>query len=132
MKKDNWIHQALEYSLSHLRQNLASLDAFPEFTENNHWRTVENGGWVGGHWVGLLWLAFGYTHAEDWKLAARDWAARLAPRCFDTTTHDLGFLFSLSHLSGYKLTGEESFRVVALQAAETWIPPGVGSSRCPL
>jgi len=116
---ENWPHAALEFSLLRIRENAASLEAFPELTENGRWRTVENGGWVGGHWVGLLWLAFAQTHDPDLEQAARAWAARLAPRQFDPNTHDLGFLFELSHVLGYALTGDESLKAPALQAAET-------------
>lgn len=103
--------------MARIRRNLAELDSFPELTENGCWRTVENGGWVGGHWVGLLWLAFAFTHDPAMDGAARAWAARLAPRQVDTTTHDLGFLFELSHVLGYKLTGDEYLKTPALQAA---------------
>jgi unsaturated chondroitin disaccharide hydrolase len=116
---NNWQSAALEYSLAHIRKNLASLDGFPELTENGRWRTVENGGWVGGHWVGLLWLAFAKTKDPFLESAARAWAARLAPRQFDTNTHDLGFLFELSHILGFELTGDESLKAPALQAAES-------------
>jgi unsaturated chondroitin disaccharide hydrolase len=119
MVTNHWILQALEYSLARIRANLAALEFFPERTENGRWRTVENGGWVGGHWVGLLWLAFAYTQDAELKKAARAWAARLAPRQYDATTHDLGFLFELSHVLGVRLTGDETLKLPALQAAET-------------
>jgi unsaturated chondroitin disaccharide hydrolase len=115
----NWQHEALEYSLARLRENLANLCDFPELTENGHWRTVQDGGWVGGHWVGLLWLGFAHTKDLSFESAARVWAARLAPRQFDTTTHDLGFLFELSHIRGFELTADESLKTPALQAAES-------------
>jgi unsaturated chondroitin disaccharide hydrolase len=74
---------------------------------------------VGGHWVGLIWLAFAHTQDPALERAARTWAAYLLPRQFDTTTHDLGFLFKLSHILGYELTGDGAFIPPALQAAET-------------
>jgi unsaturated chondroitin disaccharide hydrolase len=119
MAMEPWILPALEYSLSQVHRNLVELDSFPERTENGQWFCVENGGWVGGHWVGLLWLAFSSTQNPALEAAARTWAARLAPRQFDTTTHDLGFLFELSHILGYELTGDETLKAPALQAAET-------------
>jgi unsaturated chondroitin disaccharide hydrolase len=115
----DWMDQALDFCVARVQENLTHLESFPERTEGGAWVCVENGGWVGGHWVGLLWLAFAYTQDPTLEAAARAWAARLAPRQFDTTTHDLGFLFELSHILGYQLTGDDTLKTPALQAAET-------------
>ncbi len=112
-------HEALDFSIERIRQNLAHLTSFPELTEGARWKCVEDGGWVGGHWVGLLWLAHTHTGDPLLEAAARQWAARLAPRQNDTTTHDLGFLFELSHVLGARLTGDGSLKPPALQAART-------------
>ena len=114
-----WVDQALAFSLACTGENLKHLQSFPERTEEGRWICVDNGGWVGGHWVGLVWLAFFHTQDPTLEKAARTWAADLAPRKADTTTHDLGFLFELSHVLGYELTGDESFISPALQAAES-------------
>jgi len=105
-----WRQEALNYSLEVTRQNAARLTSFPELTKEGKWVCVDNGGWVGGHWVGLLWLAYAHTHDLALEQAARQWAARLAPRQHDTGTHDLGFLFELSHLLGAQLTGEAALK----------------------
>lgn len=114
-----FIHDALDYSLTRTRDNLAHLTSFPERTDGAIWLTADNGGWVGGHWVGLLWLAHAQTGDPALEAAARAWAARLAPRQTDTTTHDLGFLFELSHLLGARLTGDDDLTTPALAAART-------------
>lgn len=119
-----WIRQALDFCAERVRENAASLEGFPERTENGRWLCVEkvgekSGWWVGGHWVGLLWQAFAYTHDPELERAAREWAGHLLSRQFDTTTHDLGFLFELSHILGYELTSDKTFIPPALQAAET-------------
>ncbi|MBN1890858.1 MAG: glycoside hydrolase family 88 protein [Thermoflexales bacterium] len=113
------LRQALDFSLERTRQNLAQLSSFPELTQGDHWECVEDGGWVGGHWVGLLWLAFAHAGDAALEAAARQWAARLAPRQDDTTTHDLGFLFELSHVLGVRLTGDLRLKSPALAAAQT-------------
>ena len=113
-----WL-EALDFSFERVRQNLVHLTSFPERTEGDHWECVTDGGWVGGHWVGLLWLAYAHTHDSSLKVAARQWAARLEPRQNDTMTHDLGFLFELSHILGARLTGDGSLEPPALQAART-------------
>jgi len=101
------------------RKNLATLASFPEMAHPGHWVCVDNGGWVGGHWVGLLWLAFLHSGDRTFEAAARGWASRLLPRQSDTTTHDLGFLFELSHLLGLKLTGDATLKAPVITASKT-------------
>jgi unsaturated chondroitin disaccharide hydrolase len=98
---------------------MVRLSDFPEYTRDDRWVCAEDGGWVGGHWVGLLWLAYAYTRDREFERQARKWARRLNARQYDTTTHDLGFLFELSHVLGANLTGDASLKVPALQAART-------------
>ena len=116
-----FLSEALEFSLAKTRQNLANLTSFPEMTRDGRWVTVDNGGWVGGHWVGLLWLAYAHTGDPALEAGARRWAAALAPRQFDIGTHDLGFLFELSHLLGARLTGDAGLNAPAMQAAHSLI-----------
>ncbi len=111
--------QALEYSFDCVRRNLSQLTSFPEFTQDGGWHCADDGGWVGGHWVGLLWLAYANTHDALFERCARAWASRLAPRQEDTTTHDLGFLFELSHVLGARITGDPDLKRPALTAAKT-------------
>jgi unsaturated chondroitin disaccharide hydrolase len=114
-----FVSAALAYSLEMTRKNLATLKEFPEFAEDGNWFCVDDGGWVGGHWTGLLWLAYAHTGDRAFERAAREWTARLEPRQNDTTTHDLGFLFELSHLLGARLTGDALLHAPAIQAART-------------
>ncbi len=98
---------------------MVQVTAFPEYTRGAEWSLAENGSWVGGHWVGLLWLAYAYTRDREFERQARKWAIRLIPRQDDTTTHDLGFLFELSHLMGVNITGDATLKAPALQASRT-------------
>jgi unsaturated chondroitin disaccharide hydrolase len=114
-----WVSQALAFSLARISRNMVQLSEFPEYTLGDRWAVAEDGGWVGGHWVGLLWLAYAYTGDREFESQARGWAARLSPRQSDTTTHDLGFLFELSHVLGANLTDDATLKEPALQAART-------------
>lgn len=113
------LQQAIDYCIDRVRENLAELTSYPEYTEKGCWHCVNDGGWVGGHWVGLMWLAYAHTRDESFARAAREWAACLAPRQDDPTTHDLGFLFELSHVLGARLTENATLKAPALAAAKT-------------
>lgn len=114
-----WASQALAFSIGRISQNMIQLPDFPEYTCSGRWVFAEDGGWVGGHWAGLLWLAYAYTGDREIERQARQWAARLRARQYDTTTHDLGFLFELSHVLGANITGDATLKSPALQAART-------------
>ncbi len=114
-----WQEEAIAFSIAKVRVNLSHLTSFPELTQDGKWKCVENGGWVGGHWVGLIWLAYAHTLDRALEVAARQWAARLDPRQHDKTTHDLGFLFELSFILGARVTGDSTLKPPALQAART-------------
>jgi unsaturated chondroitin disaccharide hydrolase len=114
-----FVREALDYAVDMTHRNLKTVGDFPELAKDGQWHCVDNGGWVAGHWVGLLWLAFVHTQAQEYECAAREWAARLFPRQTDPLTHDLGFLFELSCLLGARLTHDTSFHAPALQAAHT-------------
>jgi unsaturated chondroitin disaccharide hydrolase len=82
---------------------------------------VDNVGWTTGFWAGLLWLGYQYTGDRTW----RDRAEALNPSFFrrlgagaDVDTHDLGFLYALSCVAPWKLTGDAAARSVALRAAD--------------
>ena len=114
-----WVSQALAFSLGRISRNMIQLSGFPEYTRGGQWSLAEDGGWVGGHWVGLLWLAYAYTRDREIERQARHWAILLSARQNDTTTHDMGFLFELSHVLGANLTGDATLKDPALQAART-------------
>ena len=76
--------------------------------------------WVASFWTGQLWLAYSLTGEEIFKNSARarrDYFQRVLdnPAWHD---HDLGFLFLLSCVAEFKLTGHEDARAMALRAAD--------------
>ena len=90
-----------------------SFDGFYEATENVEWTT--------GFWTGVIWLAYEYTRDEAFKEAAGIQVDSFLERIknkIDVNHHDMGFLFSLSCVAAYKLTGSEKGKEAALLAAD--------------
>ncbi|MFN8677856.1 MAG: glycoside hydrolase family 88 protein [Thermomicrobiales bacterium] len=108
---------ALDACVATTWRNLARLEGFPYWTEHGRWLTEPRGRWTGGHWLGIIWMAYLRTGDPALLDAAYAWSRRLEPRKTDTTTHDMGFLFSPSFVRGYRMTGDPYFRDVALTAA---------------
>lgn len=120
----NQLEDALNYSLQIIAQNSEILTYFPERWENGNWITSEKdripSHWVDGFWTGLLWLAHAATGSPKFETAARRWTTELSWLKTTTLTHDLGFIFYLSNVLGYRITGDEMLLPDALVAAETF------------
>lgn len=97
-------------------------EAFPApASKDLKYPIVNNRGWTSGFWTGILWLAYYYTKNDKYKDLAmkhvHDFRRRYEER-FQFDTHDLGFLYSLSCVSAYKLTADEFAKETALKAAD--------------
>lgn len=93
-------------------------------TKNNQYGIIENIEWTDGFWTGLLWLAYEYTGDEKYRELADKNVASFKNRVekdIELDHHDLGFLYSLATVSGYKLTGSEDAREASIKAANKLI-----------
>lgn len=100
-------------------------DKFPSSaTKNNEYGIIENIEWTDGFWTGLLWLAYEYTGDKKYRELADKNVASFKNRVekdIELDHHDLGFLYSLATVSGYKLTGSEDAREASIKAANKLI-----------
>lgn len=100
-------------------------DKFPySATKNNKYDIIENIEWTDGFWTGLLWLAYEYTGDNKYKVLADKNVASFKNRVdkdIELDHHDLGFLYSLATVSGYKLTGSEEAKEASIKAANKLI-----------
>ncbi len=89
--------------------------------DDHRWLYPETGYfWTDSFWVGELWLAHMLTGEQRYKNMARMRNQHLE-RILNTPlwlSHDLGFLFSLSAVADYKLTGNEQARTLGLRGAD--------------
>lgn len=98
---------------THHMQSSNSFDGFYEPTENVEWTT--------GFWTGIIWLAYEYTGEEIFREAGdiqvESFLTRIKEK-IDVNHHDMGFLYSLSCVAAYKLTGNQHAKEAALLAAD--------------
>ncbi len=125
------LQRAAERALQTVDRNQAIFtDRYPDDTtvHNIYWPRVRAGlaeganvGWTTGFWPGLLWLAYELTGDESYRRAGerhiRSFSERVE-REIDLETHDLGFLYTLSCVAPWRLTGDQTARRAALLAAE--------------
>lgn len=116
--------KAIGFVLAKIDRNMAQFkgDVFPSPASVNliyeEWGNVE---WTPGFWTGMLWLAYETTGEAKYRAAAEaqldGYRDRLGSKKH-TETHDLGFLYTLSCVAAYKLTGSEDAKRTAVRAAE--------------
>ncbi|WP_241748652.1 glycoside hydrolase family 88 protein [Aestuariibaculum suncheonense] len=106
-----------------------SLQVLQADKENRIPRTVtENGDmywanskfdWTEGFFPGSCWYMYEYTNNEDWKVTAEKYQALFESHKYITTNHDLGFVFNCSFGNGYRITEDEVFKQVLIEAANS-------------
>ncbi|HKM97432.1 MAG TPA: glycoside hydrolase family 88 protein [Buttiauxella sp.] len=116
------LDSALKSVTQKLDKNMIALgDKFPnEACEGGKWKPTGNVEWTTSFWTGQLWLAWELTGDDKYRQAAERYLPSFAERVdkrIDTATHDLGFLYTLSCVNAWRLTGNETARQTALQAA---------------
>jgi unsaturated chondroitin disaccharide hydrolase len=114
---------ALDYAAGKIRSNIARFgSSYPApASVKNVYPLIKNTEWTTSFWPGMLALAWEATGEEAFLQAAEgclpDFRARLDKR-IATATHDLGFLYSLSAVSLWRLRGNAAARAAALKAAD--------------
>ena len=117
------VKKAFEECIKQVELNMEYFkDKFPwPATKNLKYPIIENIEWTDGFWTGMLWLAYEYTNDDKFKdLALKNVDSFLhrVENQIELDHHDLGFLYSLSCVSGYKLTGNEKAKKAAILAAD--------------
>ena len=120
------IEEAIEKAIEQIDLNMEFLkEKFPySATKNGIYPIIENIEWTDGFWTGLLWLAYEYTGLDKYKNLATKNIESFNNRIvnnIEVEHHDLGFLYSLSTVAGYKLTGLELAKSASIKAAEKLI-----------
>jgi unsaturated chondroitin disaccharide hydrolase len=123
---------AIAAALKKIWANLTTFaDVYPhDYTTHNVYlpRQAMNGhsagsnvGWTTGFWPGLMWLAYELSGKLEYRQAGMLQAQRFATRLregIDIDHHDLGFLYTLACVAPWRLTGDDTVRHTAIQAAD--------------
>lgn len=117
------IEQAMDHVVSQVRCNMDYIGTrFPTpATMDQTYGVIDNVEWTDGFWTGLLWLCYEYTGDEVFKERADQNVDSFLHRVenrIELDHHDLGFLYSLSCVAGYKLTGSGKAERAGILAAD--------------
>jgi unsaturated chondroitin disaccharide hydrolase len=125
------IQRAIQRALNTICANMATFgDLYPDDTTvgniyslrraQNGFAEGENYGWTTGFWPGILWLAYELSDREIYLIHAQRHIQSFAKRLqeqIDLDTHDIGFLYTLTCVAPWRLTGNVYAKQTALQAA---------------
>ncbi|MFZ4852954.1 MULTISPECIES: glycoside hydrolase family 88 protein [Enterococcus] len=117
------IDQAINECLQKIDQNMAIFgEKFPApATKNQNYQVIDNTEWTTAFWTGILWIAYDITKENKYKDLAEkhieSFSRRLSQN-IEINHHDLGFLYTLSCVSCYKITGNSQARELSISAAD--------------
>lgn len=120
------LKEAIAGALKIVRENLK--DYTDHFQDSNSvdqfYPQTENVQWTTGFWTGEVWLAYELTKDKEFRktgdIHVQSFLNRIRER-IDVDHHDMGFLYSLSCVAAYKLTGNEDAKTAALLAADNLV-----------
>lgn len=121
MSAPDWVKDAWEKGKARAIGSSARIGAgYPHGSKDGRYDLTSPSYWTAGFWPGLLWLLH-REKADDGRLRL------LAEQCeegmdrsltrYDELSHDIGFMWTLTSVANYKLTGSETSRNRALVAA---------------
>ena len=117
-----WVDKAIDVAEAQLGK------ASKAYTPENNPRSIYPDGsvrlthvrdWTCGFFPGSLWFMYELTNNELLKAEARRYTEALDSAQYHTYTHDLGFMLFCSYGNAYRITGDEAYKNVLLQGAES-------------
>jgi unsaturated chondroitin disaccharide hydrolase len=114
---------ALEYCAGKTKENIKTLAYVcpSETAPGGHYNIIENIAWTTGFWPGILWSAYGALDDEVFLHAGKLQTDLFRQRLESDNVlqhHDIGFLYTLSTLADYKLTGSKKACDLSIRAAK--------------
>ena len=135
VSKGEFATTALELAAQQIEAAIAHV---PDTFENYGPRTIRDGNvfyitnlldWTVGFFPGSLWYMYDYSRDERWKHQAERFTNAIENAKFNTAHHDVGFVIYCSFGNGYRLTQNERYKDVMIQAARslsTRLDPRIG------
>lgn len=124
------VRAAMDIAAAQVERNLDTFtEKFPGANSfDNFYKPGPNVDWTTGFWTGEIWLAYENAKTEEERERLRrageiqvdSFLERIEKRV-EVDHHDMGFLYSLSCVAAYKLTGMEKAKKAALLAADNLI-----------
>jgi unsaturated chondroitin disaccharide hydrolase len=121
------VTKELAYCDAQIKKTLAEIEHSTRMPRNiadiaARWKMVDAtiDEWTAGFFPGILWYDYEYTRDEKMRETAGHYTHLLEPLTkLPAYDHDLGFQLFCSYGNAYRLTGNEDYRQILLNAADT-------------
>ncbi|MBP1841276.1 glycoside hydrolase family 88 protein [Formosa algae] len=119
--------------LKEILSTLKTTDSFPRhiFKGKTNWELVGIKDWCSGFWAGTLWYAYEQSKDSTLLKGAKQFTEALESLAYTPPkNHDLGFQLYCSYGNGFRLTGNQKYKQILLDAANNLVTlynPNVGS-----
>ncbi|MBK0383933.1 glycoside hydrolase family 88 protein [Pedobacter sp. SD-b] len=100
-------------------QSPVSNEVSPRTLENGKLKLSDSGDWTSGFFPGILWYLYEYTGDKKWSSEAEKFTANLKNQEYNKGTHDLGLMLYTSFGNGYRLTNDNNYKQVIINAAKS-------------
>ena len=91
----------------------------PRTLENGRLKLVPSKDWTSGFFPGELWFLYECSGKKEWKNEAEKFTENIEKEKYNGGTHDMGFKVYCSFGNGYRLTKNQHYKDVIIQAAKT-------------
>jgi unsaturated chondroitin disaccharide hydrolase len=119
-RNEVWLSEAWSKTMVKIEQTSKTIGAnFPHVSKEGKYDYTQPHGWTAGFWPGLLWLSYRDTQREALLRIAEECETKMdiGIEEYAGLHHDVGFMWSLSSVANYKLTGNPASKLRALKAA---------------
>lgn len=129
-KKEVVVLDQVSEQLGLLLDDAITADKNPRTLDENgdmHWATregdtpAEEFDWTLGFFPGSCWYIYELTKDETWKVGAEKIQSKHEKFKDVKFSHDLGFIFQCSYGNAYRLTGNEAYKQVLIDAGDALI-----------
>ncbi|NBA85260.1 glycosyl hydrolase family 88 [Emticicia sp. CRIBPO] len=121
-KETQFIDENFSHATGQLKRMLKAADpqSFPRtLDQQGALKSTNMYDWTSGFFPGNLWYAYEYSGDPELKSAAIAWTEKLEPLKDFREHHDLGFMMYCSYGNAYRLTGNEAYKAILIQAARS-------------
>lgn len=117
------VKKEIEWIVEKLKRNMKLYgEAYPApATVDGKYPIIENREWTTSFWTGMLWIAYEFSGDNEFlelaKINTKSFINRLETK-YEIDHHDIGFLYTLSTVAAYKVTGEDKYFKASIKAAD--------------
>lgn len=91
----------------------------PRTIKNDKIKYVNIEDWTSGFFPGTMWYMYELTGDEKWKTLGVKYTEHLDSAKYLTWHHDVGFIINSSFGNAYKITNDEDYKAVIIEAAKS-------------